>query len=290
MHFTKVSAIVAQVSLTTASVLGGEDMGRRDWQAARDRALERAAAFEPRAPVVTSAPRAVAADWEADLEAGRAAAAAAVSSARDAAAAFRNRLGNGRTSNNKRDEYLYGPGAQWQDGSGAWQQGPPPANYNGPWMDGNGNQYNGQYQGQWQDAAGNWQQGPAPANYYNSAGAADNDWQSVASSWQAYGSSVAASASAQYAGESADWQTAASSAKSLASSYRSEYGVPEPTPMMPTPTPTMNKGSMGTTVRNGVGATPTSNRVQVNAAEGAGVGAAKVLGWEAKKAKQNNKV
>ncbi|KAK0633046.1 hypothetical protein B0T14DRAFT_505729 [Immersiella caudata] len=275
MHFTKISALVAQFSLTTASVLGAEEMGRRDWQAARDRAVERAAQFEPRAPMVTAAPR----SWESDRDAGLAAAAAAVSSAREAAANFRASFGNGKRDNN------WGPGTvnggQWQDAAGNWQNGPAPAGYSGPW---NGQGYDGQNYnnygpGQWQDAASDWQNGPAPAGYndpWNGAAANGDNWQSYASDWEAYGSSVAASYSSQYGGD--NWQTAAESAKSVASSYKSEYGVPDMTPMPSMATPTMGGGSMGTTVRNQA-ATPTSNRVQVNGAEGAAVGgAAKVLG------------
>jgi hypothetical protein len=252
----------------------------RDWQAARDRAVERAAQFEPRTPMVTTAPR----SWEADRDAGLAGVAAAVSSARDAAANFRNTFGNG-----KRDNMSPGPmnGGQWQDAAGNWQSGAAPAGYNGPWYGQgyDGNNYNhGNYngnnnQGQWQDAGGNWQNGPAPAGYsgpWNAAAANGDNWQAYASGWEQYGSSVAASYSSQYGGD--NWQTAAETAKSVASSYKSEYGVPDMTPMSPMATPTMGGGSIGTTVRNQA-ATPTSNRVQVNGSEGsAASGAAKVLG------------
>lgn len=47
MHIGKLSAIVAQVTLTSASVLAGEEMDRRDtWQEAKAAALQKAAAAE----------------------------------------------------------------------------------------------------------------------------------------------------------------------------------------------------------------------------------------------------
>ena len=228
---------------------------RRDWRAAKAAALSRAAEFEPRAPVITAPPALAARDWQSDRDAGLAVAAAAMSSARDAAAGFRAEFGNGNVQRDDANgDNMMGPDTY----AGVWPNGQPAA------ADNNNNNNN------WQDVASSWQQ------YGSSvAASASSQYAGQGASWELYGSSIAASASSQYQGNG-DWQQTAESAKSMASSYRSEYGAPEMTPAPTMAQPTMSKGSMGTTVRGGY-AKPTQEVVQVNGAEGAGKGAANVL-------------
>ncbi|KAK0730375.1 hypothetical protein B0H67DRAFT_561454 [Lasiosphaeris hirsuta] len=210
MHINKVSAIVAQVGLTAASVVGGEEMGRRqDWKQAKAEALEVASAaaaqHAARADAAVTAAPTAAADpdasaWEKQRSAALDMVADAVSRAQQLAAGYRAQFGesgNGRsnTSNKKRD--------------GAELIPPPPAPAPAPAVT---PVAVGQH-GDWQNDAASAQSLASSYQVYGS---------SLGASWASYGASVASDWNG--GNGNGDWQTAAASAESLASSYRSEYG------------------------------------------------------------------
>ncbi|KAK4195099.1 hypothetical protein QBC40DRAFT_310927 [Triangularia verruculosa] len=267
MHIGKISAIVAQVSLTSASVLAGENMGKRDsWEDAKASALSKASQAAAKFNQRNAAPEAM------------------------ITPAPEKRQNNGKRDFNPMDQGqqyngIPNPQNQWADNNGAYQsyyfgaaaQGqafaPPAAAANGAYNDDNWAQQGWQSDANW--AQQGWQSDAAAGQQ------AASDWQAygsaIGSSWAAYGASVAASAQGQasdaviYAqgvavtaavGNNGNWQGDVASAQTLASSFHSEFqgGVANPTGVLPTPSAPhgtqmvqVNEGSSGLSAAKAVG-------------------------------------
>ncbi|KAK0673359.1 hypothetical protein QBC41DRAFT_298851 [Cercophora samala] len=228
MHIGKISAIVAQVSLTSASVLAGDNMGKRDsWEDAKASALSKASQAAAKFNQRNAAPEAMITPapekrqffggnrqnngLEAGRQQGLAAAEAAQERAGKIAADFNSRFppfGFRNNNNDKRDLNNMEQGQQYNDN-------PNPGNQ---WADNNG-----AYQSYYSGAAAQGQayaSAAADANgAYNNANQAQEGWQAdaaagqqAASDWQAYGSAQGASWAAYGASVAASAQGQASEA------------------------------------------------------------------------------
>ncbi|KAK4681854.1 hypothetical protein QC764_111180 [Podospora pseudoanserina] len=262
MHIRKISAIIAQVSLTSASVLAGHDMGKRDsWEDAKAFALpkasETAAKFNA-APEAMITPSPVVSKRQffggirpdAGFEIGRQQGLAAAQAAQERVDRITNDFNSrfpplfpgfrNNGYNNKRGDDM-DQGQQYNDDPDRWDDN------------------NGVYHSYYSGAAAGYASAANDGAYKDANQAQQGwqrgapDWQAHASSWAGYGDYVAASAhglaseavaSANGVAATAaagygdgDWEGDVASAHGVASGYQSEYyqgGVASPSGVQPT--------------------------------------------------------